>query len=67
VSKLHTHEVVGKPTEVILRLVKELNVMNLVVGRRGMSVEKRQELGSTSASLVSVADCNVVVVKQSPN
>jgi len=63
ITKLHTHEIVGRPNEVIPKLVNDIKAMNLVVGRRGMSQEKREELGSTSAFLVNNANCNVIVVK----
>eukprot|EP00004_Rigifila_ramosa_P007622 TRINITY_DN1867_c0_g1_i2.p1 TRINITY_DN1867_c0_g1~~TRINITY_DN1867_c0_g1_i2.p1 ORF type:complete len:152 (+),score=36.23 TRINITY_DN1867_c0_g1_i2:99-554(+) len=63
VKKFETIERSGSPLEVLCLLVKELKIDNLVVGRRGMSKDKRDQLGSTSAHVVTAADCNVIVIK----
>lgn len=55
-------EEIGDPAGVVLRLVDELDVDVLVVGRRGSSLVERLMLGSVADRLAHEATCPVLIV-----
>jgi nucleotide-binding universal stress UspA family protein len=61
---VETRVVVGSPHVAIVALAREVDATMIVIGRRGHGLLGHTLLGSTTARVVTEADCPVLVVRR---
>ncbi len=61
-TEVHTHALPGRPTDVILQVVREVDADLVVVGNKGMHGVRRL-LGSVPNDVAHGAPCSVLIVQ----